>query len=155
MKAYNLTEFQKAAAEFVLGLKPVPHRATVVGLYGELGAGKTAFVQAAAKALGVSEPVNSPTFLIVKKYQLSEGNLSPSSEGEIERGCFKRLIHIDIYRLTHSGELRALGFTGFLADSQNLIFVEWAERVADLLPPDHIKLYFEFVDDTIRQISSS
>ena len=142
MSVHNLAEFQKAAQDFILGLKPLPDCATAVGLYGDLGAGKTTFVQAAARALGVSETVNSPTFLIFKSYQLQTTN-------------YKLLIHVDAYRLKHSEELRSLRFAELLADPQNLIFIEWADKVADLLPSDHCKLYFEFVDDQTRTISFS
>lgn len=151
-KTHNLAEFHKTARDFALGLTPLPDRATVVGLYGDLGAGKTTFVQAVAKALGVTETVNSPTFLIFKKYQLPSG-LSPSSEGEIERGCFKTLIHVDTYRLKSSEELRKLRFDDLLTDPKNLIMVEWADKVADLLPKDHFKIFFEFIDNITRRIS--
>lgn len=152
MQTHNLSEFRQAAAKFVLGLKPLPDRATVVGLYGELGAGKTAFVQAAAAALGVGVHVSSPTFLILKRYQLSR-HLSPSLEGEIQKGClFSTLVHVDAYRLKNSDELRTLGFQELLADPANLIFIEWADRVADIVPPNHLKIFFEFVGKNIRNI---
>ncbi len=145
---HNLVEFQKAAADFARGLRPVQGHATVVGLYGDLGAGKTTFVQAAAKALGVSETVNSPTFLIVKSYKLPARRLAG---GKVE--SFKTLVHIDAYRLKHSYELRKLHFVELLADPKNLILIEWADKVADLLPKDHIKLHFEFIDDTTRKVT--
>lgn len=154
VKTYNLTEFQKEAEKFVLSLTPAVHGATVVGLYGDLGAGKTTFVQAVAKALGITETVNSPTFLIVKSYKLP---FSPSTslEGEAGRGCFKTVVHVDAYRLKSSEELRKLHFSELLADPRNLILVEWADRVADILPKDHTQLHFEFVDDQTRKISFS
>ena len=163
----------------MLSLQPLPDRATVVALYGDLGAGKTTFVQAAAKALGVSVPVQSPTFLIFKKYPLSH-SLSTSSEvrseylelrktlsirlrmrkvhsfckKEIERGCsFSTLIHVDAYRLKSSTELAMLRFAELLADPQNLILIEWADRVADILPREHIKIFLEFVDERTRRIA--
>jgi len=139
-QTHNLEQFQKAAREFILGLSPFPNRATVVGLYGDLGAGKTTFVQSAAKALGVGTHVSSPTFLILKSYKLSAKS-------------YKLLHHIDAYRLTHSDELKKLRFAELLSDPHNLIFVEWADRVVDLLPPDHIKISFEFVDNTTRIIA--
>ena len=138
---HNLAEFQQAAAEFVHCLKPLPDRATIVGLYGDLGAGKTAFVQAAAKALGVSETINSPTFLIQKRYMIQDSG-------------FKNLIHIDAYRLNNADELRNLGFADLLADPENLILIEWADRVSDILPRDHAKLFFEFIDGTRCSITS-
>lgn len=143
-KTHTLGEFQKTAGDFALGLKPLPNRATVVGLYGDLGAGKTAFVQAAAKALGVKETVNSPTFLIFKKYQL----LVTSSR-------YSFLVHIDAYRLKSSSELAKLRFDELLADPKNLILIEWADKVADILPKDHIQLHFVFIDDQTRKISFS
>lgn len=138
-KTHNLLEFQVFASDFALGLKPLRDRATVVSLYGDLGTGKTTFVQAAAKALGVTAYISSPTFLILKSYQLSAKS-------------YKLLHHVDAYRLKSSDDLRRLHFPDLLADSQNLIFVEWADRVADMLPPDHTKLFFEFVDDKTRKI---
>jgi tRNA threonylcarbamoyladenosine biosynthesis protein TsaE len=151
-KTFTLAQFQKAATDFVLGLQPIPDRATVVGLYGDLGAGKTTFVQAAAKALGVIETVNSPTFLIFKKYQFARNSSSPPLEGEVGRG-WKTFIHVDAYRLKRSEELRKLRFDELLASPANLIFVEWADRVADVLPQSHLKLHFEFVDVATRMIS--
>ena len=139
-KTYTLEEFQRFAEEHIRSITPLPGRATVVGLYGDLGAGKTTFVQAVARAVGITEKVNSPTFLIVKSYKLQVGSL-------------KTLVHIDAYRLKSSEELRKLRFEELLADPNNLILVEWADKVADLLPPDHIQLQFEFVDDNTRKIS--
>src|SRR3989338_7177014 len=139
MKTHNLQAFQKTAQDFVRTLFPAGAVATVVGLYGDLGAGKTTFVQAIAKALGVVETVNSPTFLIVKSYQFPVQS-------------FKTLIHIDAYRLKNSDELRKLRFDELLADPNNLIIIEWADKVSDILPPDHRQLFFEFVDETTRKI---
>ncbi|MDO8620082.1 MAG: tRNA (adenosine(37)-N6)-threonylcarbamoyltransferase complex ATPase subunit type 1 TsaE [bacterium] len=151
----------------MLGLFPLANQATVVGLYGDLGAGKTTFVQAIAKALGVSEIVNSPTFLIFKTYQLKansynfERERSEQSKTDhfdratqlYETKCsYKLLVHIDAYRLKSSDELRKLRFEELLADPENLILIEWADKVADLLPKDHTKLHFTFIDDSARQI---
>ena len=73
----------------------------------------------------------------------------------IQDSGFKNLIHIDAYRLNNADELRNLGFADLLADPENLILIEWADKVADILPKDHIKLRFEFIDDTTRKISFS
>ncbi|PIQ68749.1 MAG: tRNA (adenosine(37)-N6)-threonylcarbamoyltransferase complex ATPase subunit type 1 TsaE [Candidatus Taylorbacteria bacterium CG11_big_fil_rev_8_21_14_0_20_46_11] len=145
-KTASIEDFQKVARDFAGKVTPVPGRATVIGLYGNLGAGKTTFVQAVAKALGVIETVNSPTFLIYKTY-----NLQPATNN---RG-FGKLVHIDAYRLKGADELRQLRFDELLPDPKNLILIEWADKVSDILPPDHTKLSFEFVDDTTRTISFS
>jgi len=136
----SLEEFQEEARKFATEVRCIPGRATVVGLYGNLGAGKTTFVQTVARALGVMETVNSPTFLIFKRYAL-------------HGSCYTNLIHVDAYRLKSSEELRKLRFDELLADPKNLILIEWADKVSDILPSDHTKLSFEFVDDTTRTIS--
>ena len=119
----SLAELETEVSSFVDGLVPKESGATLVTLSGELGAGKTAFTKAAARALGVEEIVNSPTFVLEKIYQLAPDK------------PFKRLIHIDAYRLASGDELSALGFDEILKDAGNLIFLEWPEKVADALPP--------------------
>src|ERR1700683_2680478 len=91
-------EVEHEARNFLQTLEPRADGATLITLSGELGAGKTTFTQAVAKALGVEDIVNSPTFVIEKVYNLPEGK------------GFHRLVHIDAYRLTSNGELAALGF---------------------------------------------
>ncbi len=105
-------------------------RAAVIGLSGDLGAGKTTFAQTLAFELGVREPVTSPTFVIMKQYRLPAG------------GGFDTLVHIDAYRVESPEELRVLGFDDLLADGRNLICVEWAEKVEELLPTDSVRLRF-------------
>jgi tRNA threonylcarbamoyladenosine biosynthesis protein TsaE len=113
--------------------------ATLVGLYGNLGSGKTAFTQAVAKLLGVGESVTSPTFVIEKIYEISKGD-------------YRHLIHIDAYRLEQASEMMRLGWDGIIADPANLILVEWPEKIAEIMPENHIKIHFTFVDETTREI---
>jgi tRNA threonylcarbamoyladenosine biosynthesis protein TsaE len=116
-------------AQHLIGtLTPKPERATLITLSGELGAGKTAFTKAIAAALGIEETVTSPTFVLEKIYDL------PTS-------AFKKLIHIDAYRLTSGSELDALGFNEVLKDSHSLVILEWPERVADALPLADISIH--------------
>jgi len=129
---------EKYAEEFVAGIKP-RNRATVIGLSGDLGAGKTTFAQAVARELGVKESVTSPTFVIEKIYKL-------------ENQTFEHLIHIDAYRLESGRELEKIGWREIAADPQNLILIEWPERVAEILPPDTRKITFKFVDEFTRTI---
>lgn len=114
-----LTEEAKALAE---SFARKEDDATLVTLSGDLGAGKTAFTQALARALGVEETVTSPTFVLAKSYPLPEG------------GAFKNLLHIDAYRLDGGKDLEKIGFTHARADSGTLIVLEWPEIVADGLP---------------------
>ncbi|MFZ2621482.1 MAG: tRNA (adenosine(37)-N6)-threonylcarbamoyltransferase complex ATPase subunit type 1 TsaE [Minisyncoccia bacterium] len=122
----NLEETQKVAKDFVLSLSPNSEKAVVVGLYGNLGAGKTTFTQAVARTFGVEETVTSPTFVIEKIYELTDQK-------------FTHLIHIDAYRLEKSEELLSLGFNKIISDPKNLILIEWPDRVANIMP-EHIKI---------------
>lgn len=140
------------AREFLAELSPRAGAATVVGLYGDLGSGKTTFVQCIAKILGVQGSVQSPTFVLMKKYPVQNPpSLPPLIKGG-HRGDFF-LVHIDAYRLDSGADLQKLGWDALVQDPQNLVFIEWAERVADILPPNHFKLRFEFVNDTTRKIA--
>lgn len=110
---------------------------TVVGLVGTLGAGKTRLVQAVATALGVPPgKVTSPTFVLVNEYQ---GGRMP-------------VYHFDTYRLKDEDEFLALGPEEFF-ESNGLTFVEWADRVAELLPKDRVEITIEVVDETKRRIT--
>lgn len=136
---HDLQEFQAEAVRFALTLQVRAGHATVVALAGELGAGKTTFVQAAAHFLGIEFPVTSPTFVIEKIYELNSAK-------------WKRLIHIDAYRLNGAHELEALGWKEIAADPDNLILIEWPERVAELIPADAYRISFTSTGDS-RTIS--
>ncbi len=135
--------------------------ATVIGLYGNLGAGKTTFTQCLAKELGITETITSPTFVIEKIYTIGHSSstafpqgyqtTSPQSSPQFKLP-FTQLIHIDAYRLERGDELRVLGFERLLNDPKNLILIEWPERVADIMPKSHVQLRFEFVDEDTRTI---
>ena len=136
-----LSVFEAEAARAARALRPREGGATLVSLSGELGAGKTAFVKAAARALGVEEAVTSPTFVLEKVYQL------PSDRP------FRRLVHIDAYRLESGGDLAALGFTGLMRDAGNLVMLEWPERVAAALPPPAVRAALAALPDGGRSLS--
>jgi tRNA threonylcarbamoyladenosine biosynthesis protein TsaE len=136
MRSQSSTELQEHAAEFVRTLSP-QLRATIVALSGELGAGKTTFAQGVARALGVTESVQSPTFILEKIYAL-------------ENQAFKKIVHIDAYRLKSDEELRALGWDELLADSGNLILIEWPERVPGCVPEGAIRIRFDIEGDGRR-----
>ncbi|KND48311.1 MAG: tRNA threonylcarbamoyl adenosine modification protein YjeE [Parcubacteria bacterium C7867-003] len=129
----NLEETEKVAQDFVAKIVPNSEAATVVGLYGDLGAGKTNFTQAVAKVLGVNETIVSPTFVIEKIYELTNQK-------------FSHLIHIDAYRLESSQELLNLGWQKIITDPKNLILIEWPERVADIMP-EHVKISLKHLEN--------
>lgn len=149
----TIEEMRAEAAQFMRGLRPrmKGEGATLITLSGDLGAGKTAFTQALAAALGVAETVTSPTFVIEKIYQLPPD--AAARAGVPEHGAFfTRLIHIDAYRLESSAELMPLGFGEIMQSDQNLVVLEWPEKVADALPPPAHYLSFEALADGSRKI---
>lgn len=135
----SLEETKKIAEDFFHKL-PKKDKATLVCLSGNLGSGKTAFVKCIAKILGVEDDITSPTFVIMKNY-------SPLST------IYKLMVHIDAYRLKNGKELENLRWQEIISDPQNIIFLEWPEMVADVLPKDAIEIKFEFVDENTRKLT--
>lgn len=146
----TLSELEEEAKRFVMALAPSPRGAVLVTLAGELGAGKTAFVKAVAKVLGVEEVVNSPTFVLEKIYPVRKLEDSRSNGASPH---FKRLVHIDAYRLDKGDDLAPLGFDELMKDSGNLILLEWPEKVSDSLPTPAVRIFLAANPDCSRTIS--
>lgn len=117
-ESYSYEDTSKIAAEIAQDLKG----GEFIAMYGDLGAGKTAFVQGVAKALGIDRPVTSPTFTIVNEY---EGRLT--------------LYHFDVYRIEDSEEMYEIGYDEYIS-SGGVCIVEWAELIEDLFPDQYIKI---------------
>lgn len=141
----SVEETAKIAREFVSELKP-QKTATIVGLYGELGSGKTTFMKYLAEYFGVEETIKSPTFVIMKIYELVASSKQPASR-------FKHLIHIDAYRIEKEEEMLNLGWNKIIANPKNLICIEWPNKIASIMPP-HIVVKFEhYGNENQRKIS--
>lgn len=121
------------------GLLPQLKPGTVIALYGGLGAGKTAFVQGLARAMGIQRPVTSPTFTLIQEYRAPNGRL---------------LVHLDLYRLAGAGALEEIGFEEYLRQGA-LVAVEWPERASELLRDASVKVFLEPVaeEENGRSIS--
>lgn len=152
--SHSLSETEKFAENFLNNIKPNSNQATVVGLHGDLGSGKTAFVKLCAKILGIKEEITSPTFVIMKRFKIHDSPwpIATQSAGQAR---FKNLIHIDAYRLQKGEELEKLGWQDLVSDPKNLIMIEWPEQVSSAMLNNLIKLNFKFVDENTREISSS
>jgi tRNA threonylcarbamoyladenosine biosynthesis protein TsaE len=112
----------------------------VLGLEGDLGGGKTTFLQGFAKGLGIKEKILSPTFVIMKKFKIP----SPIRA--------RYLIHIDCYRVKKPKEILNLGFKEIVSYPKNIVTIEWAEKIKKILPKKTILVKFKFVDKNKREI---
>lgn len=109
----------------------------VICLYGDLGAGKTTIAQGIAKALGITRRIISPTFVIVRKYELPKE---------------QNFYHVDLYRVASEQDLEELGLGEILGDKQNIVVIEWAEKLGTLLPEKRIEIVLEYLDTNQRKI---
>jgi tRNA threonylcarbamoyladenosine biosynthesis protein TsaE len=107
----------------------------VICLHGELGAGKTTFVQGLAQGWGSLDPVSSPTFILVNQYRRADGG---------------QLFHMDAYRIDSPAEAEELDLEAMLA--QGPLVLEWPERMQALIPSDRLWLDFEYLDEEGRQM---
>jgi tRNA threonylcarbamoyladenosine biosynthesis protein TsaE len=130
-----MEELERVARTVLDDLRASETGATLITLSGDLGAGKTAFVQTIARLLGVPDPVTSPTFVIEKEY-------AP------ETGPFERLAHIDAYRLTGERELDTIGWRDLLKRPKSLIMLEWPERIPSVVRAAYARMRFDASDDT-------
>lgn len=113
-------------------------RGSVILLDGDLGAGKTVFSRGFARALGIDEPVSSPTYTIVQEYELPEKG---------------RLYHLDLYRISGVEAALAFGVDEFLNDPSSYALVEWPERIEGILPEDAIRITLKHIGEGRREIS--
>ncbi len=123
-------------AKKVLKIKK-PEQVFIIGLEGELGGGKTTFLQGFAKGLGVKEKVLSPTFVIIKKFKVKMGLV---------------LVHIDCYRIKKPEELLDLGFEEIISNPENIVAIEWADHISKIMPKNTFWIKFKFRDEKIRGI---
>ena len=129
----QLTNIECIAQQFV----EEQNDGRVFAFYGQMGAGKTTFIAAVCKALGIEEPVNSPTFAIINEYVADNG---------------ETVYHFDCYRLNTLRDALNIGIEEYFA-SGNICFIEWAENIEDLLPVDTVRVNIVVEDDGSREVS--
>jgi tRNA threonylcarbamoyladenosine biosynthesis protein TsaE len=127
--------------EDVVGLNR--NQATILGLSGDLGSGKTTWTKGLVEFLGgEADQVQSPTFVLMRDYQLGQ-NLYK----------FKRVHHLDVYRLKKAAEFSALKLDPELQNPENLFVIEWWKKIKSKLPKPVYQLSFEEINDFTRTIS--
>ncbi len=119
----ELSELREVAKEILSSLEE-RRGAQIIALSGDLGAGKTAFTKEIARLLGVVGEITSPTFVIMKSYEVPA------------HPTFTILTHIDAYRIESDDEMRVLGFSEILNDPARLVCIEWPEKIENLIPKD-------------------
>ena len=137
----SANETKKVGISLAMELKkqlPLKH-AFVIALIGDLGAGKTTFIQGLASGLGIKESVLSPTFLILKQFSIALKS-------------YKNFYHIDTYRLKNSQEFLELGFKDLVGNPENLIVIEWADKVEKILSKDTLWIRFENLGKNKRKV---
>ena len=129
----SLDKINEVAREFIRNIGD----ATVFAFYGKMGAGKTTFIKAICEELGISEGVNSPTFAIVNEYR-------SDTTGEL-------VYHFDFYRINKIEEVYDLGYEDYFY-SGALCFMEWSEKIEELLPPETVVVTVEEVENSVRRV---
>ncbi len=125
-------------------------------LYGELGSGKTTFIQGVAKGLGITDRILSPTFVLMRQYEIPHSSPLLKGEGD-ERKSSRRartinLYHIDLYRIEKPSMFANLGLDEIIDEDNSITFIEWAEKLKDFKPQKGYKVWFEYLSKDKRQI---
>jgi tRNA threonylcarbamoyladenosine biosynthesis protein TsaE len=106
-----------------------------VAFYGDLGSGKTTFIQGLAKGLGVKRRIISPTFIIVRHYEISGGNF----------------YHVDLYRTETKHDLLGVGLDQIIKDENNIVALEWAEKMGEILPNKRSEINCEYLQENNKR----
>jgi len=138
----NFEETQRLGEEFARSLLANSQGETfgrVIALYGDLGSGKTTFVQGLARGLGIKNRIISPTFLMVRSYKLEAMSF----------------YHIDLYRVENERDLEGLGIEEIINDRNNIVVIEWAEKLKEYLPKKRIDIHFFYENESKRKVNFS
>jgi len=137
--------FAKKLAKNIGKYKP-KKGALILALEGDLGGGKTTFLQGFAQGLGIKEKILSPTFVIMRKFKIRVDSCSDSCG-------FVYFYHVDCYRIQKQKEILDLGWKEIIKNPRNIIAVEWAEKISKILPKKKVKIKFKFVNKNTRLLT--
>lgn len=133
-----ITNSAKETVDIAKDLAKTFRGGETIALMGNLGAGKTVFVKGLAKALGIDDNITSPTFVLLKVYKIKQGKI-------------KRFVHVDCYRLEGKEDLYEIGLGDYLASPENVVVIEWADRISNL-PSNTIRINMEYISDQERRL---
>jgi tRNA threonylcarbamoyladenosine biosynthesis protein TsaE len=137
-------ETQRIAEEFAQTLQG----GEVICLYGDLGYGKTTFMQGLAKGLGIEHRITSPTFIIMRRYEITKRPMVLDGERKLHM-----LYHVDLYRLEEEQAMVDLGLPDFMHDPESIVAIEWPEKLGKLRPKNRIDIRFDYVEENKREIT--
>ncbi|HUD44314.1 MAG TPA: tRNA (adenosine(37)-N6)-threonylcarbamoyltransferase complex ATPase subunit type 1 TsaE [Patescibacteria group bacterium] len=133
-------ETQKLGEELAKSL----NGSAVITLQGDLGAGKTTFVQGFGCGLELSQKIISPTFLIIKKYDIADNKQKTKN---------KSFYHVDLYRLNSEHDVEGTGLLDILQEKDSIVVIEWPEKLGKFLPKNRIEIKFEYAGEKKRKIT--
>lgn len=137
-KSNNLEDTHRIAAELTNQFK---EKGGVIALSGDLGAGKTTFTQSFASELKIKDKILSPTFVIIRQHQIPEAT--------------RTLYHADLYRLEGDINPEDLGLKELWEDQNNIVLIEWAEKIKDHLPKNAVLINIKKINEDCREITIS
>ncbi len=120
---------------------------TLIALYGDLGSGKTTFVQGFAKGLGIEKRLISPTFIIMRTYEIKGKRQRAKGKNTIQKSKMGKFYHVDLYRTQNGDDIRGIGLDEIIKNNQDIVVVEWAEKLGEFLPDKRIDIHFKHQDN--------
>lgn len=156
-KKIYITKSFKETKKLGLNFAKTLEKGDVVCLYGDLGSGKTTFVQGVAEGLGIKRRIISPTFIIVRCYELQAPHFAFASRGK-QNSKFKsleRFYHVDLYRIESERDIEGLGIEEIINNKNNIIAIEWAQNLKSFLHGKRIDVRFSYEKDKVRKITFS
>ncbi len=131
LKSFSLSDTKKIGKKLAQKLVCQKNKnSQVIALIGDLGSGKTIFVKGFLAGLGIKKKITSPTFILMRKYFLKKFN--------------KNIYHLDVYRIQKIKDLKILNLQELFKNPQNILLIEWADKIKKILPKNTIKIYFKY-----------
>ena len=135
----KITKEEKETINFARDFTKTLKGGNIIGLKGDLGSGKTVFSKGIARALGIKENINSPTFVLMKVYDTQNKKI-------------KKFIHIDAYRIKNISDLETIGALEYINDKNNLTVIEWIQNIEKDFSKHFINIEIKYIDKNQREI---
>jgi len=153
-KVFNTNSFKETQELGKILALEITHGALIC-LSGDLGSGKTTFAQGFLKGLKTEGPHTSPTFVIMKRYKPTTNNQQPTTKNKKKSSIVSgglSVYHLDVYRVG-AKDILSLGWKEMLAEKNNIIIIEWADRIREIIPRGALWIKFEWLDENKRKIT--